>query len=232
MWIKAFLISRTQCVKINGKVSDSKPVLSGIPQGSVLGPLLCVIFINDLPACCRDLSEIFLFADDAKMYKCIKDVNDFNILNDCVKNVFQWPDSWLMKLNISKCKLLSICRNTNAITKYSYGFDVPNQGFVSLDHELVIKDLGVWMDSDLSFDDHVYEKIKMANKILGIINRNFSDLDKSSFLLLYKRMVRSHLEYAGSVWNPYKKGLIKDIESVQKRATKLVRCCKKIAICG
>ena len=133
-----------------------------------------------------------------------------------------------MKLNISKCKVLSICRNTNAITKYNYGFDVPNQGFVSLDHELVIKDLGVWMDSDLSFDDHVYEKIKMANKMLGIINRNFSDLDKSSFLLLYKSMVRSHLEYAGSVWNPYKKGLIKDIESVQKRATKLVRCCKKL----
>jgi len=86
----------------------------------------------------------------------------------------------------------------------------------------------VWIDSDLSFDDHVYEKIKMANKMLGIINRNFSDLDESSFLLLYKSMVRSHLEYAGSVWNPYKKGLIKDIESVQKRATKLVRCCKKL----
>jgi len=134
MWIKAFLISRTQCVKINGKVSDSKPVLSGIPQGSVLGPLLFVIFINDLPACCRDLSEIFLFADDAKMYKCIKDVNDFNVLNECFRNVLQWSDSWLMKLNISKCKVLSICRNTNAITKYNYGFDIPNQGFVSLDH--------------------------------------------------------------------------------------------------
>jgi len=229
IWIQAFLSSRTQCIKINGEVSGSKPVLSGIPQGSVLGPLLFVIFINDLPNCCNVLSDLFLFADDAKLYKCITNTNDFSILNQCVKNVYEWSDTWLMKLNISKCKVLSVCRNSNKIVKYNYGFDIPNQGFVPLEHECMIKDLGVWMDSDLSFDDHVHEKIKMANKMLGIISRNFIDLDKASFLLLYKSLVRSHLEYAGSVWNPHKKGLIRDIENVQKRATKLIRCCKKLS---
>ena len=223
------MLSRSQHVKINGAVSGYKPVLSGIPQGSVLGPLLFVIFINDLSSVCEDLSEMFLFADDAKLYKCIKNDNDFTCLNKVCKEVFHWSESWLMKLNISKCKVLSLCRNSSNIVKYNYGFDVPDQGFVSLEHECLVKDLGVWMDSDLSFEDHIYDKINVANKMLGILRRNFIDLDKNCFLLLYKGMVRSHLEYAGSVWNPYKKGLIRDLEAVQKRATKLIRPCKALS---
>jgi hypothetical protein len=228
-WIEAFLTSRTQSVKINGKISGCKPVLSGIPQGSVLGPILFVIFINDLPMTCRDLSKMFLFADDAKLYKCITNIDDFNVLNQCVKDVYSWSESWLMKLNIAKCKVLSVCRNSSKVVKYNYGFDVPNQGFVALDHECIIKDLGVSMDSELTYNDHIYEKINMANKMLGIISRNFKDLDKASFLLLYKCMVRSHLEFADSVWNPYKKGLISDIEKIQKRATKLIGVVKKLS---
>lgn len=228
-WIEAFLICRIQRVRINGEISGSKPVLSGIPQGSVLGPLLFVIFINDLPLACEDLSKMYLFADDAKLYKCIKDLNDFNCLNQSANAVFAWSDSWLMKLNILKCKVLSICRNSNNIVKYNYGFEVPNQGYISLDHEVVIKDLGVWMDSNLSYDDHIYEKIKTANMMLGIIRRNFINLDRNSLVLLYKGMVRSHLEYAGSVWSPHKKSLIRDIENIQKRATKLIHACKNMS---
>ena len=89
--------------------------------------------------------------------------------------------------------------------------------------------MGVLLDSDLSYDGHIYDKINMANKMLGIINKNFNDLDSTAFVLLYKSMVRSHLEYAGSVWNPHKKGLIRDIEKVQKRATKLIHSCKKLS---
>ena len=228
VWITSFLTCRSQCVKINGKVSDSKPVLSGIPQGSVLGPILFVIFINDLPSVCSNQSEMYLFADDSKLYKCIKNLDDCNILNQCVNNVFAWSESWLMKLNVSKCKVLSLCRRSDKVVKYNYGFNVPGQGFVPLDRECIMKDLGVWIDSDLSYDDHVHEKINVSNKMLGIINRNFSDLDITCFILLYKSMVRSHLEYGASVWNPYKKSLIRDIENVQKRATKLMRQCKKL----
>jgi hypothetical protein len=112
-WIKGFLSLRTQRVKINGVISGFKPVLSGIPQGSVLGPLLFVIFINDLPLSCSLLSELFLFADDAKLFKCIKNVDDFNLLNKCCKDLFTWSENWLKKLNISKCKVLSVCYNNN-----------------------------------------------------------------------------------------------------------------------
>jgi len=106
---------------------------------------------------------------------------------------------------------------------YKYSIDTSNSGTVELERVYNMKDLGVNIDSDLNFKDHIYEKIKMAYQMLGIVNRNFSNLDNFSFLLLYKSMVRSHIEYANVVWCPYKDYLVVDIERVQKRATKMVK---------
>ena len=103
-WIEAFLCHRMQMVRINSALSDSKSVLSGIPQGTVLGLLLFIIYINDLPEVCSNLSKIFLFADDAKIYKCISDISDSEKLNDSGQQVFDWSEKWCMKLNVDKCK--------------------------------------------------------------------------------------------------------------------------------
>ena len=84
------------------------------------------------------------------------------------------------------------------------------------------KDLGILVDNELNFEHHILEKVKIANKILGIIRRCFNHLDRNSFLLLYKSLVRSQLEYAQTVWSPYKKKLIEILERVQKRATKIL----------
>ena len=92
-----------------------------------------------------------------------------------------------------------------------------------------MNDLGVTIDHTLDFSVHIHDKINKAYQMLGIINRNFKDLGKISFLLLYKCMVRSHLEYASSVWNPYKVSLISDLEKVQKRATKMVSECRHLS---
>ena len=224
-WIESFLQGRTQCVKINNKISSSKPVLSGIPQGSVLGPLLFVIFINDLPDACTNLSELFLFADDAKLYKCIQTQNDSDVLNKCFQNILSWSDDWLMKLNINKCKVLSLCGSRSKFDSYQYGSEASNNIHTELQHVDNIKDLGVTMDSEMLFNNHVYDKINIAYKMLGIVKRNFKEVDKSTFLVLYKSFVRSHLEYANSVWSAYRIGIIKDIEKVQKRATKCVQGC-------
>ena len=101
-WIEAFLTNRTQKVKINGVHSSIKPVLSGIPQRSVLVPILFAIYINDLPDVCKDLCNMYLFADDAKMYKTIKSDVDATTLNDCYQNMMSWSNKWCMKLNIDK----------------------------------------------------------------------------------------------------------------------------------
>ena len=109
-WIEAFLCHRTQQVRVNGVLSKSQSVLSGIPQGTVLGPLLFIIFINDLPEVCTNLSKIFLFADGAKLYKSISDMSDCQKLNDSGQQLFDWTEKWCMKLNVDKCKVLSVRR--------------------------------------------------------------------------------------------------------------------------
>ena len=119
-WIEAFLCSRTQRVRINGAFSEKKPVLSGIPQGSVLGPLLFIIYINDLPSVCEELCKIFLFADDSKLYKHITTEEDYLNLKQSCQNVFNWSEQWLMRLNTAKCKILTITKNSNYIHLYDY----------------------------------------------------------------------------------------------------------------
>jgi hypothetical protein len=228
-WIQAFLCGRTQCVKINKEYSDSKAVLSGIPQGTVLGPVLFVIFINDLPNVCNNLCNLFMFADDAKLYKTISNQIDSDMLNNCFLNILNWCDNWLMKLNVSKCKVLSLCCNSSNIITYTYGSTSLMSNSVTLMHEEKMKDLGVTTDKELSFDMHIYDKINIANRMLGIIKRNFKDVDKFTFIILYKSFVQSQVEYAVSVWNPYKLGVIRDIEKIQKRATKNIQGCRHMS---
>ena len=199
-WIKCFLCNRRQRVRINGIFSDWTAVSSGIPQGTVLGPILFVIYINDLPQVCDNL---FLFADDAKLYRHIQDINGSQCLQKFCQQIYDWSEQWLMRLNTDKCKLLTIARKKDVID-CKYGFNTKDSGFVVLERVQNMKDLGVTFDSDFSFKDHIYETIKKAYQVIGIIGRNFKALDIESFILLYKSLARSHLEYANSVWNQYK----------------------------
>ena len=168
-----------------------------------------------------------MFADDTKLFKhANNNLDAMDLLQNCQK-LYNWCEQWMMKLNTNKCKVLSIGRKVRTYLKY--GFDIPQLGFVQLESVDSMKDLGVTFDNDMSFKGHIYDKINMAYKMLGIISRNFKQVDKRSFVLLYKSLVRSQLEYAQSVWSPFKGTLIKDLERVQKRATKLVPGCKRLS---
>jgi ribonuclease P/MRP protein subunit RPP40 len=108
-WIKGFLCHRKHRVRINGKFSSWEAVLSGIPQESVLGPLLFVIFINDLPSICEGSCgdcdgkcELYLFADDAKIFKYVKTQNDQTALHMCCNELYKWTNKWFMRLNVGK----------------------------------------------------------------------------------------------------------------------------------
>jgi len=222
LWIKDFLDKRQFRVTVNGKTSSWNDVISGIPQGSILGPLLFIIYINDMLEFSSDShTKVYVYADDTKLYRHILQQEDQDEMQNIMHRLKNWTDEWLLKLNVDKCCKMTYTVNPSTVCDTNYYIENCN-----IHCELAkvdsVKDLGVGFDTKLTFLDHMNEKVKKAYSILGIIKRNFIYLDKDSFVLLYKAMVRPHLEYAGSVWCPYKKGDIEVIEKVQKRATKLI----------
>ena len=224
-WIEAFLSSRKQRVKVNGIFSSWQSVLSGIPQGSILGPLLFIIFINDLAEMCDKESKLYLYADDAKIFSHICNIKDKENLQSDLDKVNEWSNKWLLKLNIQKCKVMSYGRDCRINSDYYLCCNDTRYNLEKLDS---INDLGVIFDKNLKFDSHIDKKVNKAYSILGLINRNFRNMNLKSFVLIYKSMVRSHVEYANSVWSPYKIMDIEKIEKVQKRATKMINSIKNL----
>ncbi|XP_077980329.1 uncharacterized protein LOC144435579 [Glandiceps talaboti] len=162
-----------------------------------------------MPNCTISTSK--LFADDTKIFTR-SDVQDGPTTLQQDLNSLQ-----LLKFHPQKCKVLQLGRNSPHTT-YTMGSDQP----VILEHISEEKDLGVTIDYKLSFDQHIAKITQSANRLLGIICRTFNFLDKDTFLFLYRGLIRPHLEYAHSVWTPYKAHQINTIESVQRRATKLI----------
>ena len=154
-------------VRVNGELSASKLVISGIPQGSVLGPLLFVVYLNDLPEVVN--SELLLFADDTKIFRQVYSRDDASLLQEDIDALTQWSDKWLLKFNIDKCHVLTLGRFNNI--RYTHRYFLYSE---ELEHVFEEKDLGVTMDMELSFEDRISTKIKKANGIMGLIRRSFS----------------------------------------------------------
>ena len=211
-WIRSFLTGRTQCVNVNGVTSSWKDVISGIPQGSVLGPLLFVIFINDMPEKVK-FNICKLFADDCKLYGPVND-NDGNIMEIDFNNLENWPRQWQLPFNVKKCKVMHV-GSKNPSRAYKLNDEIIDAS----DHE---KDLGVIIDDSLKFRTHAAAAIKKANQTLGIIKKSYTSRDAVTISTLYKAMVRPHLEYGNAIWGPFSQGDKKSVESVQRRATKLI----------
>jgi ribonucleases P/MRP protein subunit RPP40 len=210
-WIEAWLTDRYQRVMINGVASSWQPILSGVPQGSVLGPLLFLIFINDLGA---DLAcRLLMFADDTKLFARIQGLDDGLSLQHDLDSVSTWADIWQMKFNESKCKVMHFgSRNVN------YQYSINNQQLQSTSSE---RDLGVTVLSSLKVAAHVTEAISKANRMLGLIKRSIRSREPFILLQLYKSFVRPHLEYCVSAWSPHYAKDKELIERVQHRFTRL-----------
>ena len=212
-WIESFLTNRRQRVKINRSYSHWSKVKSGVPQGSVLGPILFILYINDLPntikASCR------IFADDTKLIQAIKTKEDSERLQKDLNSLAEWSDTWKLQFNPAKCHVLHIGKKNIDST-----YTMNGEELVTVTEE---KDLGCIISNDLKQSANIKHHISKANKLLGMIRRTFSFLDKEVFLLLYKTYIRPRLEYCQQACYPY---LAKDqdaLEKVQRRATKLVR---------
>jgi len=211
-WIENWLRERRQRVVINSEASGWAPVTSGVPQGSVLGPLLFIIYINDIDE--GIVSRISKFADDTKLgseVSCPKKVEQLQLDLD---KLGEWSDKWQMPFNAAKCKVMHIgYRNPNS------EYFLQGKALESTDCE---KDLGVVITNDLKFSQQCIAAEKRAQKLLGYIKRQFGYRNKEIVLCLYNSLVRPHLEYAVQFWSPsYRKDIIR-LERVQARATKLI----------
>ena len=216
-WVTDFLNERKHQVCINGTLSDPADVTSGIPQGSVLGPVLFVLFINDLPDSVN--SNVLLFADDTKVFNRISSNRDSEVLQQDINNLYLWSTTWQLPFHPGKCKVLHLGNNNSE--------NIYHMDNTPLETSEMEKDLGVIIDDRLSFSPHIDKAIKKANSVMGIIRRTFKHLDICTFTKLYKSLVRPHLEYAVQVWHPHLKKDIRRVESVQRRATKQINNIKE-----
>ena len=216
-WIKSFLEDRKQRVVVNGKYSSWRDVTSGIPQGSVLEPLLFVLYINDLPD--TAISQVFLFADDTKLYRQIRNDSDHKIFHDDISKLQSWADDWLLKFHPDKCKILGVGKKE---LTHQYYMTKDDHSQVALSRVQDEKDVGVTFDEDMTFRKDISTRANKANSIMGIIRRTYTYLDPQSFKLLFKSLVRPHLKYGAPIWNPRLKRDITELEKVQRRATRQV----------
>ena len=211
-WIKDFLDNQKQTVVINGINSDEVPVSSGVPQGSVLGPILFLAYINDLPEQLK--SRVRLFADDTAMYLAISSTTEGQVLQTDLACLEQWEKMWDMQFNPSKCQVLHITRKVKPLnTKYI----LHN---VELESASAAKYLGVTIADDLEWSPHIDNTTKKANQTLGFLKRNIRVHNKDLKSVAYKTLVRPQLEYASTVWYPHHDKDIKKVEAVQRRAAR------------
>ena len=213
-WIRSFLSGRTQKVILNGQESNTTRVLSGVPQGSVLGPLLFIVYINDMP---NDIaSNIKLYADDALLYRTIYSITDTHILQNDLNMLQQWATTWLMTFNPSKCEFLQLTNKNRPLESHYHINNKP------IKQVTTAKYLGVTIDKNLSWSEHTRIVVNKANSALGFLRRNIGKCSTEVKSLCYKSLVRPILDYASVIWSPYHQHNIHSIEMVQRRAARFV----------
>jgi hypothetical protein len=213
-WVDAFLKNRSQAVSVNGTMSSWVDVTSGVPQGSVLGPALFLLYINDIEDSIN--SSIRLFADDSILYREICSPEDHVILQHDLNTLASWSQIWLMHFNISKCATLSITRKRKpSLHQYTIlGQDLSRVD----DHEY----LGVTISHDLSWTKHCTKIANKAHRTLGLLRRTLSPCKKEVKAKAFRSLVKPQLDYAGEAWNPSTLSNINKIEQVQRQGARFV----------
>jgi len=212
-WVTNWLKGRRQQVRVMGKNSSWIDVTSGVPQGSVLGPLLFVIFINDIDE--GIVSKISKFADDTKLCAKVNNEEEANTLRNDLERLYKWSEDWNMLLNVDKCAVMHMGRKNIG---FEYGMG--DRKLRTTEEE---KDLGVIIHKSAKPSRQCREAANKANKVLGHIKRTVVSREKNIILKLFKTLVRPHLEYCVQAWSPYTQEDKQVLEKVQRRATKMIK---------
>ena len=213
-WMDGWLTGRQQRVVLNGEKSDWADVTSGVPQGSVLGPIAFVIFINDLDQGADLIKSVLKFADDTKLAHTVLNEKDRDDLQTTLNNLCDWSDKWCMRFNTGKCKVVHVGKKNN---EYDYNMKGSTLGKVSEE-----KDIGVVVHSSLKPSRQCASAYQAASAVLHQIVSSFHYRDRHTFLKLYKTYVRPHVEFASSSWCPWTNHDIEIIEKVQMKAVGMI----------
>ena len=222
-WIESFLKERKQCVVVNGYRSSEEPVISGVPQGSVLGPVLFVMFINDLEGVVTRNSTVRFFADDTRISKHIACVEDHYALQDDLNSILGWAKRNNMQLHEQKFELLvhragrATSLESLPFTSHLYTYEVSKEVRVSPSN--VVKDLGVKISADLSWKTQISSVVSKGRSIAAWVLSVFKSREPEVMMTLYKTYVRSQLEYCSILWHPQTIEDIELIEGVQRTFT-------------
>ena len=217
MWFRAYLSDRHQFVSIGNSNSGILSVISGVPQGSILGPLLFLIYINDLPDKLSE-SSLLLFADDAKCFMPISSTDDCDSLQSDLSSLADWSSEWKLSFNVLKCCVLRFTRSQLNVTSPSYSINN-----TTISSVYTQKDLGVILSFDMQWRPHYTLITQRAYKMLGLARRTFPLVrDVCAKHRLYLSLIRSHLLYCSPLWRPQLLVDIKNLETVQRRATKYI----------
>ena len=210
-WIKAFLLNRTQSVRVDSTLSRSIDVTSGVAQGSVLGPLLSNLFINDIADLFDNCTKIKMFADDLKLYTELL-VDGRSCFQLYLDHISAWAATWQLGISYSKCHFLEL---GNSASTFSY-----NLNNITIAKSEIVNDLGVIIDTNLKFKNHIHDIVNRALLRSSHIFRCFLSRNTANFLRAYKTYVRPLVEYVSTVWSPSEIALIDSLESVQRRFAK------------
>ena len=189
-------------------------MLSGVPQGTVLGPLLFLLFINDLPESTE--SDARLFADDCLLFRPIRNNRDTQILQNDLNSMEEWENRWQMAFHPEKCVVIRVSNKRKPINARH---TIHGHMLQEVDSS---KYLGVTISKDLRWDDHINTITAKANRTLGFLRRNMRGCKSSARAAAYQGLVRPTLEYACSTWDPWNSGNIQQVEKVQRRAARFV----------
>ena len=213
-WIRTWLTNRKQRVIVDGDKSEESSVTSGVPQGTVLGPLMFLLHINDIGDNVSKGTYIKLFADDCLLFREIDSLSDAESLENDLQSLVKWSKTWQMSFNVSKCHTLKICKKKNP---FQFQYTMNNVQVSEVDRHPY---LGVELERNMSWSQHITDTANKASSTLDFLRRSLSACSTQVKATAYKTLVRPKLEYASSVWDPHHRNKIEQLEKVQRKAAR------------
>ncbi len=217
-WIRNFLSGRLQRVNVAGSTSSWLPVTSGVPQGSVIGPLLFSIYINDIHRDITPGTVMNLFADDALLYRAVTTTGDCAIVQHDLDTLSRWSGTWMLKFNVSKCAHLRIStkrRETVATPDYNLCGEV-------LPKSVSERYLGIQLTADFKFNAHIELLNSKCRALIGFLKRNLSACSRRAKRIAYIALVRSRLEFCAAVLDPTAITMRAKLEAIQSKAVRFI----------